>query len=155
MAPTTRRPRPRPIDTTRRITTDLRRSLSFMPRRSTEPFSPYRDQASPLSPVSPAILGTARIWTPSPGLTPRIVEMSHPAATGRHARDLSPQSLLAQRSRTTRKDAWVRYRSQPTPLFPFELRSPIFQCMIGGIIFTASLIACQYQKHPLLHHTAR
>lgn len=150
MAPNIRRPRPRPIDTTRRISTDLRRSLNFMPRRSAEPLSPYRDDASPLSPVSPAILGTARVWTPSPGLTPRIVEIAQPAAprtanlSGRRERDLSPQSLLPQRSRAMRKDGWVRHRNQRSPLFPFGLRSPIFQCLICGIIFTASLTTCQY-----------
>lgn len=138
-----RRPPPRPLDFVRPG------YAHAPPARHADSLSPYFDVESPLSPVTPAVLGTARLWQPPPGLTPQIVEIaaSSVAESSRHGlrggRDYSPQSIADRSNASLRKDAWVRRRNEHSPRFPFGLRSPLLQFVVGGLVFVASLTTCE------------
>lgn len=152
-----RRAPPRPIDVSQLQRTNGFSSIGFTPLRSAHQSPSYRDAQSPITPVSPAVLGTARLWTPST-MRPQVLDVARPyhrqasPPHSRSERNYSPQSLAQRQGTTTlRKDAWVRHKQQQSPLFPFGLRSPFFQCIIAGIILTAALTACMF-LHLILSH---
>lgn len=148
-----RRPPPRPIDVSRLPRSNGYGSIGFTPVRRALWSPPYHDRQNPITLVTPAVLGSARLGTT--GLIPQVVDVVHPFARqaspplSRSERNYSPLSLAQRQGTTLRKDAWVRHRHRQSPLFPFGLRSPFFQCIISGIILTAALTACTFIQYSM------